>query len=199
MKRKIVFCLLLSVVTLCANAQNLTQQMFQLYKGQVKTLVQRVEGMEGEGIAQFDRNGRVLSYEGPEGKMEYSWSDDNSSVEIRGYNNGQLLGAQMIYISEMSANRYKYEVGGASSTVEFKSNGAVSKQTASMNGQTQNVFFYYEKAEDMFPYKMVSSMGGQSMSNMVKILETDSHGNPTRVSQTINGQTLINRYEITYY
>lgn len=191
--------MLVSLASLSVSAQNLTQQMFQLCKGQVKTLIQKVEGMPGEAKTMFDRNGKVLSYEQPDGKMEYSWNTNNSSVEIRGYVNGQLQGSQMLYISEMTASRYRYEMGGVSFSVDFKSNGAISKQAASMSGQTQTTFYYYKKTDDTLPYKMVTSMGGQSMSAMVDILEKDSYGNPTKFTQTANGQTITTRYDITYY
>lgn len=199
MKKSFILIVLAFAANLNVSAQNLTQQMFQLYKGQIKTLIQKVEGMSGEAKTMFDRNGKVLSYEQPDGKMEYYWNTDNSSVEIRGYANGQLQGSQMLYISEMTASRYKYEMGGVLYTVDFKSNGAVSKQTASMNGQTQTTFFYYKRIDDILPYKTVMSMGGQSMSAMIEIIEKDSYGNPTKFTQTANGQTITTIYEITYY
>lgn len=187
----------MSCVTI--TAQNLTQQMLQLYCGQIMTLVQRNEGMSGEAKTQFDRNGRVLSYEEPGGKLEYSWSDDNSSVELRGYQNGQYQGTQMLYISEMSTSRYEYTVAGVSYNIDFNSVGSISKQKMSANGQTQTSFFYYRTREDRLPYKIVMSMGGQSMSIAVEVLERDSYGNPIRVSQTANGETMITVNEITYY
>lgn len=199
MKRILYSCVSLFTATLCANAQNLTQQMYNLYEGHVKTLVQKIEGTPGEVITQFDENGRVLSTEQGDMKLNYLWNDDSSCIELRGYTNGKLQGSQMLYVSEMNALKYRYEVGGISFTIDFKTNGAVSKQTVSMNGQTQTTFFYFKSMEDTLPYKMVMSMGGQSMSAMIEIREVDSYGNPICLSQTANGQTMISTNEITYY
>ncbi len=162
-------------------------------------MVQRFEGVQGEAITQFDKDGKVLSFEQPEGRLEYSWSDDNSSVEIRGFVNGLLQGSQVVRISEMSASKYVYEIGGISYTVDWKSNGAVSKQTMTVNGQNQTTFFYYKRPEDFYPYKSVTSMGGQSMTTTIQVIETDSYGNLKKFSQTANGQTVITLLDIAYY
>lgn len=199
MKRIFIFSLLLVAATLCSNAQNLTQQMFNLYQGQVKSLVQKMEGMPGEAIVQFDKTGKVLSVQQGDSRMDYSWKEDNSGVEISGYVNEQFQGSQMLYISEMTTTEYMYEASGISYAVKFKSNGAISKQTMSANGQTQTSFFYYKKQEDLMPYKIVTSMGGQSMTINVEILSMDSYGNPTKFTQTSNGQTITTIYEITYF
>lgn len=199
MKRLITLCLLFVATVLCACAQNLTQQMFNLYQGHVKTLVQRIEGMSGEAITQFDKNGKVLSFQQGDSRMEYSWKEENSGVEISGYVNGQYQGSQMFSISDMSSTDYKYETGGISFAIKFKSNGAISKQTISANGQTQTSFYYYKRQDDLMPYKIVTSMGGRSLSVNVEILSTDYYGNPTKFTQTSNGQTLTTMYEISYY
>lgn len=198
--KKIIISLFVAIAsTMCTNAQNLTQQMLNLYKGNVKTIVQRVEGIDGEAVTRFDRTGKITSVEQGGGKMDYSWSSDNKSVELKGYVNGQYQGAQMLYIKEMTSTNYKYETGGVTYTVEFKKNGAINKQTMSANGQSQTTFFYFKRPDDLYPYKAVTSMGGQSMTVTSTVLSTDSYGNPTKISQSSNGQTMTMICEITYY
>ena len=199
MKKIIVFLLFAIAFTLQINAQSLTQQMFNLYKGNVKTLVQKVEGIDGEIVTHFDKTGKVTSIEQGGGRMDYSWSSDNKSVELKGKVNGQYQGSQMLYISEMSSSIYKYEIGGISYNVEFKKNGAVNKQTISSNGQTQTTFFYFKRPDDLFPYKAVTSMGGQSITVTTSVLSTDSYGNPTKITQSSNGQSMTVICEISYY
>lgn len=198
--KKISFLIMMTfVVNFNVIAQNLTQQMCQLHKGHVKTLTQRIEGQPGEGITRFDKDGKVLSFEQANVKMEYSWNSDNRSVEIKGYQDGIFQGSQMLYISEWSSSRLVYETGGVSLTTDFKKNGAISKQTMSANGQTQTSYLYYKRPDDFLPYKTVTSSGGQSMTINIELLSTDSFGNPTKYSQTVNGQTIITYCDITYY
>lgn len=196
--KKLFSIALVCMASLSVNAQNLTQQMFQLYNGHVKTLTQSIEGTSEKATACFDRNGRVLSVEQSGVKLEYSWNGNNS-VEIQGYMNGQYQGNQMIYISELSSSRYRYEMGPVSFAIDFKANGAISKQIISAEGQSQSTYFYYGSSSDTMPYKVVTSMGGQSMSMMVDVHETDGYGNPIRYTQTANDQSVTYIYDIIYY
>lgn len=199
MKKVLSLCIMVFVAFLNVNAQMLTQQMFNLYYGHVKTLAVRVEGVFGESSAKFDRDGKVTEIieNGVQYKMQ--WNKECSSVLLRGYVNGSCQGEQTLSIYENSASTFSYGVAGITNTYNFKSNGAISKQTMSSNGQTQSCYYYYRSSEDIYPYKTVTTMNGQSMTTTIEILSVDSKGNPTRYSQSSNDHTMTRILEITYY
>ena len=162
-------------IVLCAifyaNAQELTKNMFTIYYGQPKTLVQSSSAMPGTMTVDFDRSGRVLSKTSGEGKMVYNWSSDGTSVEVKAYNNGQYVGSGMIYIEQMTSEMYKYTVDGATIEVSFRTNGSINKMTMSGGGQSMSTTYYYNSSTDTYPYKLVQAGGGQSMTINVAGLE----------------------------
>ena len=143
-------------------AQELTKQMFNIYYGQPMTLVQSSSAMPGTMTIEFDRSGRVLSKSGGDGKMVYNWSSDGTSVEVKAYNNGQYVGSGMIYIEQMTSEKYKYTADGASFEVTFRSNGSVNKMIMSSGGQSMSTTYYYNSSTDVYPYKIVSAGGGHT-------------------------------------
>lgn len=197
--KKMIFMLLAIVAITSVQAQELTQRMFNIYNGNAKTLVEGYQGMEQKMTVQFDRQGRVLSKTDGVTKYVYNWASDGKSIDVKGYFNGQYQGAQPIYISEMSSSKYIYEIAGVTYTILFKSNGAINKMTASAGGQCMTTTYYYNDPNSQFPYKIVTSQDGQSMSTSISVISKDSKGNCTKNSQTVNGQSAINESAITYY
>lgn len=183
----------------CVNAQELTKQMFNIYFGQPKTLVQSSSAMPGTMTIEFDRSGRVLSKSGGDGKMVYNWSADGTSVEIKAYNNGQYMGSAMIYIETMTSEKYKYTANGTSIEVSFRPNGSINKMTMSGGGQSMSTTYYYNSSTDVYPYKIVSAGGGQSMTATVTGIDKDSKGNCIKYTQSAQGQSVVNTNNISYY
>lgn len=198
--KKLFLTLTICIFNYCyVNAQELTKQMFNIYYGQPKTLVQSSSVMPGTMTIEFDRSGRVLSKTGSDGKMVYNWSSDGTSVEVKAYNNGQYVGSGMIYIEQMNSEKYKYTADGASIEVSFRSNGSINKMTMSGGGQTMSTTYYYNGSTDAYPYKIVSAGGGQSMTVNVTGVEKDSKGNCTKYSQSMQGQSVVSTNRIIYY
>ena len=197
-KRFILLSVVACVVSLL-DAQELTKKMFNIYQGQPKTLVQSNSEMPGSMTIEFDRSGRVLSKSGGDGKMVYNWSSDGTSVEVKAYNNGQYMGSGMIYIEQMSSEKYKYTADGASVEVTFRSNGSINKMTMSGGGQSMSTTYYYESSSDLYPYKLVMSGGGQTMSIKVYDIVKDSYGNCSKFTQSAQGQSMITNNKISYY
>ena len=196
------FFLTLAVVIcniFCANAQELTKNMFNIYYGQPKTLVQSSSMMPGTMTIEFDRSGRVLSKTGGDVKMVYNWSSDGTSVEVKGYNNGQYVQSGMIYIEQMTSEKYKYTADGATIEVSFRANGSINKMTMSGGGQSMSTTYYYNSSTDAYPYKYVSAGGGQSMTVNVTGVEKDSKGNCIKFTQSSQGQSMVNTNSISYY
>lgn len=194
---------ILFVISVCVNttakAQELTKDMFNIYYGQPKTLIQSNSAMPGTMKIEFDRSGRVLSKSGGDGKMVYNWSPDGTSVEVKAYNNGQYLGSGMIYIEEMTSGKYKYTADGASIEVYFRSNGSLNKMIMSGGGQSMSTTYYYNSSIDAYPYKIVSAGGGQSMTLNVTGIEKDFKGNCIKFTQSAQGQSIVNTNTISYY
>ena len=183
----------------CVIAQELTKQMFNIYYGQPKTLVQSSSVAPGTMTIEFDRSGRVLSKSGGDGKMVYSWSSDGTSVEVKAYNNGQYVGSGMIYIEQMTSDKYKYTADGAKIEVSFRTNGSINKMTMSGGGQSMSTTYYYNSSTDAYPYKIVSAGGGQSMTVNVSGVSKDSKGNWIKYTQSAQGQSIVNTNTISYY
>lgn len=183
----------------CVNAQELTKQMFNIYYGQPRTLVQSSSAMPGTMTIEFDRSGRVLSKTVGDGKMVYNWSSDGTSVEVKGYNNGQYVGSGMIYIEQLTSEKYKYTADGASIEVSFRPNGSINKMTMSGGGQSMSTTYYYNSSTDAYPYKIVSAGGGQSMTLSVTGIDKDSKGNCIKFTQSAQGQSVVSTNTISYY
>lgn len=183
----------------CVNAQELTKQMFNIYYGQPKTLVQSSSAMPGTMTIEFDRSGRVLSKNSGDSKMVYNWSTDGTSVEVKAYNNGQYIGSGMIYIETMTSEKCKYTADGALIEVSFRPNGSINKMAMSGGGQSMSTTYYYNSSADAYPYKIVSAGGGQSMSVTVKGIDKDSKGNCIKYIQSAQGQSVVNTNNISYY
>lgn len=182
-----------------ANGQELTKQMFNIYYGQPKTLVQSSSAMPGTMTIEFDRSGRILSKTGGDDKMVYSWSSDGTSVEVKAYNNGKYMGSGMIYIEQMTSDKYKYTADGAKIEVTFRTNGSMNKMTMSGGGQSMSTTYYYNSSTDTYPYKIVSAGGGQSMTVNVSEVNKDSKGNCIKCTQSAQGQSIVSTNTITYY
>ena len=183
----------------CASAQELTKNMFNIYYGQPKTLVQSNSMMPGTMTIEFDRSGRVLSKTSGDGKMVYNWSADGTSVEVKAYNNGQYLGSGMIYIEQMTSEKYKYTANGATIEISFRANGSINKMTMSGGAQSVTTTYYYNSSTDSYPNKIVSAGGGQSMTVNVSGVEKDSKGNGIKFTQSSQGQSMVNTNSILYY
>ena len=173
--------------------------MFNIYYGQPRILIQSNSVMPGTMTIEFDRSGRVLSKSGGDGKMVYNWSSDGTSVEVKAYNNGQYIGSGMIYIEQMTSEKYKYTADGASFEVTFRSNGSINKMTMSGAGQSMSTTYYYNSSTDVYPYKIVSAGGGQSMTLSVTGIGKDSKGNCIKFSQSAQGQSVVSTNSISYY
>lgn len=198
--KKLFLTLAICICNYCyVNAQELTKQMFNIYCGQPKTLVQSSSAMPGTMTIEFDRSGRVLSKTGGDGKMIYNWSSDGTSVEVKAYNNGQYVGSGMIYIEQMNSEKYKYTADGTTIEVSFRSNGSINKMTMSGGGQTMSTTYYYNGSTDAYPYKIVSAGGGQSMTVNVTGVEKDSKGNCIKYTQSVQGQSVVSTNSISYY
>ena len=183
----------------CANAQELTKNMFNIYYGHPKTLVQSSSMMPGTMTIEFDRSGRVLSKTGGDVKIEYNWSSDSTSVEVKAYNNGQYVDSGMIYIEQMTSDKYKYTADGLSIEVTFRSNGSINKITTSDGGQSMTTTYYYNSSTDTYPYKLVQAGGGQSMTINIAGFEKDSKGNCVKFTQSAQGQSVVSTNTISYY
>lgn len=198
--KKILLSLTVIVYNIfCASAQELTKNMFNIYFGQPKTLVQSSSMMPGTMTIEFDRSGRVLSKTGGDGKMVYNWSTDGTSVEVKVYNNGQYVGSGMIYIEQMTSEKYKYTADGATIEVSFRANGSINKMTMTGGGQSRATTYYYNSSADSYPYKIVSAGGGQSMTVNVTGIDKDSKGNCIKYTQSSHGQSMENTNSILYY
>ena len=183
----------------CINAQEITKNMFNIYYGQPKTLVQSSNIMPGTMTIEFDRSGRVLSKTGGDVKMKYNWSPDGTSVEVKVYNNGQYVNSGMIYIEQMTSEKYKYTADGATIEISFRANGSINKMTISGGGQSMTTTYYYNSSTDSYPYKIVSAGGGQSMTVNVTGIDKDSKGNCIKYTQSSQGQSMVNTNSISYY
>ena len=199
MKKCLFFIAIFVLVVNYANGQELTKQMFNIYYGQPKTLVQSSSAMPGTMTIEFDRSGRILSKTGGDGKMVYSWSSDGTSVEVKVYNNGQCVGSGMIYVEQMTSEKYKYTADGATIEVSFRANGSINKMIMSGGGQSMTTTYYYNSSTDLYPYKIVSAGGGQSMTVNVSGVSKDSKGNCIKYTQSAQGQSMISTNTITYY
>lgn len=198
--KKLFLTLTICIFNYCyVNAQELTKQMFNIYYGQPKRLVQSNSAMPGTMTIEFDHSGRVLSKSGGDVKMVYNWGADGNSVEVKAYNNGQYVGSGMIYIEQMNSEKYKYTADGATIEVNFRSNGSINKMTMSGGGQSMSTTYYYNSSTDSYPYKIVSAGGGQSMTVNVSGIEKDSKGNCIKCTQSSQGQSMVNTYSISYY
>ena len=199
MKKNLILLLVLMVSNGVVKAQELTKQMFNVYFGQPKTLVQSSNISPESVTIEFDKSGRVLSKQSGSGKIAYNWSSDGKSVELKAYNNGQYMGASMIYIEQMTSEKYKYTVDGATIEVSFRTNGSISKMTMSGGGQSVSTTYYYSSSTDSYPYKIVTAGGGQSMTVNVSGVEKDSKGNSVSFTQSAQGQSMVNKNSILYY
>ena len=199
MKNFLVLTLVLMVSNCAVKAQELTKQMFNIYFGQPKTLVQSSNMSPESMTIEFDKSGRVLSKKSGSGKMVYYWSPDGASVEVKAYNNGQYTGAGMIYIEQMTSEKYKYTADGATIEVSFRTNGSINKITMSGGGQSMSTTYYYNSSTDAYPYKIVTAGGGQSMTVNVTGVEKDSKGNSIKFTQSSQGQSMVNTNSISYY
>lgn len=199
MKRILVLLVALCTFNCTISAQELTKKMFNIYHGQPRTLVQSSSMAPMSMTIEFDRSGRVLSKSGGDGKMVYEWSSDGKSVEVKAYNNGQLMGSAMIYIETMTDNLYKYTADGVNIEVSFRSNGSINKMVMSGGGQTMTTTYYYNSSNDVYPYKIVTAGGGQFMSMNISNVKTDSKGNWIQCTQSAQGQSMTNNNQITYY
>ena len=198
--KKLLSALAICICSYChVNAQELTKQMFNIYYGQPRILIQSNSVMPGTMTIEFDRSGRVLSKSGGDGKMVYNWSSDGTSVEVKAYNNGQYIGSGMIYIKQMTSEKYKYTADGASFEVTFRSNGSINKMTMSGGGQSMSTTNYNNSSTDVYPYKIVSAGGGQSMTLSVTGIGKDSKGNCIKFSQSAQGQSVVSTNSISYY
>lgn len=199
MKKFLVLSFVLMVSNCAIKAQELTKQMFNIYFGQPKTLVQSSNISPESMTIEFDKSGRVLLKKSSSGEMVYNWSSDGSSVEVKAYNNGQYMGAGMIYIEQMTSDKYKYTSNGATIEVSFRTNGSINKMTMSGGGQSMSTTYYYNSSTDAYPYKIVMAGGGQSMTVNVTEVEKDSKGNSIKFTQSSQGQSMINTNSILYY
>lgn len=198
--KKIIFALAVFVCNYCyVNAQELTKQMFNIYYGQPHILVQSNSSMSGSMTIEFDNSGRVLSKSGGNAKMIYEWSSDGTSVEVKAYDNGQYVMSGMIYIEQMTSDKYKYTADGTLIEVSFRANGTINKITMSGGGQSISTTYYYNSSEDVFPYSTVTAGGGQSMSVNISDIEKDSKGNCIKYTQSFQGQSIVSTNNISYY
>lgn len=197
--KKIVFIIFAFLATTTLSAQQLTQQMFGLHFGNIRTLTQRVDGVPGKSVIKFYKDGRVSETRQNGVKMVYDWDSDGSRIILRAYVDDEFEGEQTIYIEEMSSYKYKYSINGIECLTEFNSNGSLSRTKFTANGQNQITNYYYESSYDTIPYKFVVTMNGQSMSVTMDIIDSDIHGNPTKILQSANGQSMVTNNEIEYY
>ncbi len=198
--KKILFVLIaVCCIENATMAQELTKQMFSIYFGQPKTLVQSNNMTSETMIVEFDRSGRVLSKASGGAKMVYDWSSDEKSVEIKTYNNEQYAGGGTINIEVMSSNLYKFSTNGMDCEVSFRANGSINKMKMSGGGQTMSTTYYYRGSEDAYPYEIVTAGGGQSMSLSLSDISVDAKGNYTRCTQSAQGQSVITTNSISYY
>lgn len=199
MEKIFIFLVTFVCVNGTTKAQELTKQMFNIYFGQPKTLVQSSNISTESMTIEFDRLGRVLSKKVGSGKMVYNWNSDGTSIEVKAYNNGQYMGSGMIHIEQMTSEKYKYTADGATIEVSFRTNGSINKMTMSGGGQSISTTNYYNSSSDAYPYKTVTAGGGQSMTINVTEVETDSKGNCIKFTQSSQGQSMVNINSITYY
>ena len=198
---KKVFLVLAMVICSSLNlpAQELTKQMFNIYYGNPKTLVQSSSVSPESVTVEFDRSGRVLSKTAGSGAMVYNWASDGKKVEVKLYNDGQYVAATMVYIEEMSDTRCKYTADGVVYDILYRSNGSINKMTMSAGGQSMTRTYYYNSFSDVFPVRIVSAGGGQSMSINVSGIRTDAEGNCIEYTQSAQGQSMKGRHTILYY
>lgn len=199
MKKCILIMMTFVLVVNNIKGQELTKQMFNIYYGQPKTLVQSNNLTPETMTIEFDRSGRILSKSGGNGKMVYNWNSEGTSVEVKGYNNGQYMGSSMIYIEQMTNDKYKYTTNGTTFEVMFRSNGSINKMIMSGGGQSMSTTYYYNSSTDAYPYKIVSAGGGQSMTVNVSGVSKDSKGNCIKYTQSAQGQSIVSTNTITYY
>ena len=181
------------------SAQELTKQMFNIYYGNPKTLVQSNSVSPEPVTVEFDRSGRVLSKAVGSGKMVYDWASDGKSIEVKLYNDGQYVAAAMVYIEEMSATRCKYTADGVGYDVLFRSNGSINKITMSSGGQSMTTTYYYNSSSDVFPTKIITAGGGQFMSVDISEIKTDAEGNCVECTQTAQRLSMKGKSTIFYY
>lgn len=199
MKKLLFFFVAFMCINSIAKAQELTKQMFHIYFGQPKTLVQSSDQLQQPMIIEFDKSGRVLSKSFGDEKVVYDWNPDGSSVEVKAYNDGQYMGASMIYIQEMSTERYKYTANGFLYELSFRNNGSINKFTISTNDQSITTNYYYSLSTDAYPYKIVTAGGGQSITTKVSGISKDSQGNCIKFTQSVQEQSMVTTNSITYY
>lgn len=196
---KHIFFLILLVFAINSNAQNLTQQMYYMYNGHVKTLIQRVQGVPGETKIDFDRQGRVVSIVQPgNSKMLYTWHENGNDVEIKSFVGDLYLGKLVIKIKEMKPSMYSYQCDGIDYEVSFNSNGSFSYIRSSGGGYTRLQSFFYDK-NSMFPYKSLRKTANESITYILSALSADEHQNVTKFSTQVDNHTTITYNEIEYY
>lgn len=197
---KNLFLSLVLMISICdAKSQELTKQMFNIYFGQPETVVQSSNVSQESMTIEFDKFGRVLSKRSGSGKMVYNWSSSGKSVEVKAYNNGQYMGTGMIYIEQMTPEKYKYTADGTTIEVSFRSNGSINKMTMSGGGQSMSTTYYYNSYTEVYPYKIVTTSGGQSMTVNVTVIEKDYKGNCIKFTQSSQGRSMVNTNSILYY
>ena len=99
----------------------------------------------------------------------------------------------------MTSEKYKYTADGATIEVLFRPNGSMSKTIISGGGQSMSTTYFYNGSDDVFPYKIVSAGGGQSMAVDVSGIEKDSKGNYIKCTESSQGQSVVSTNVISYY
>ena len=176
------------------------KRMSYVYYGNPKVVTESSSNMPSSIVICFDTLGRVTSKEYGNIKNVYVWNADENTIECKGYKDGKYTGAAIIFIKEMSDDKYVYEVNGTHFEVHFRENGSLNKMTASNNGQSMITTYYYQAQSDKFPHKVVAKgVGGQSLTSIFSNIEKDSIGNVIKVFQTSMGQSAECTTNIEYY
>ena len=66
-------------------------------------------------------------------------------------------------------------------------------------GQSMSTTYYYNSSTDVYPYKIVSAGGGQSMTVNISGVSKDSKGNCIKYTQSSQGQSIVSTNTISYY
>lgn len=192
----IILIMILGVIT--SEAQNLTASQMNIYFGKPQKIT--LTSSQGTAITEFDTSGRILHINQGNMSVSYDWAPDGSKVILSMYQGQNIQYSSTINISEMTSEKYIYNINGAiNMTVNFNSNGAMSKVIASSPQMTATITYFYNNLQDMYPHLIEQTMGDQSIKLSVTINKTDSFGNAIEYTQECMGHKEVSHVTIEYY
>lgn len=198
LKRMMTFMVVFMCGVISVIAQNLTAAQMNIYFGQPKKAT--VTNSQGTVVTEFDPQGRIISISQGNMRAVYDWEEDGSEVTMTMFQGQNIKDSGIIKIAELSKKHYSYEIGGmVNVTVDFKENCAMSGSSMASPQMVMTTKYYYNNADDMFPYAIEQSMGNQSLKASLSIDRIDSVGNPIEFTEEMMGQKSQTRQTIEYY